>query len=175
MKLSTAALALALALAALACGPADGADALPPVDEAACTKDRLEADGRDSADLTTLPPGRYVISTTYLRLPHRKSALQRFSSLTGPMEDDLRGNPGLVRVTTRLASSCNTARTLSVWKSEADLYRFVSSPSHAKAMAAVEEVSRGGSITTHWSGTEADATWDHATRALAADTDGPVY
>lgn len=166
--------ALMLTLSLTACGVVDD-DALPPVDEAACTKDQLEADGRDSSPLDALPPGRYVVSTTYLRLPHRKSALQRFSSLTQPMEDELRANPGLVRVTTRLASSCNTARTLSVWKTEADMYRFVASGSHAKAMAAVTEVSRGGSVTTHWSGTEAEATWEQATRRLAADTDGPIY
>jgi hypothetical protein len=166
---------LALASLVTACGPMEDPDALPPVDEAACTKERLEADGRDSTALEALPPGRYVVSTTYLRLPHRKSALQRFSSLTAPMEDELRANPGLVRVTTRLASSCNTARTLTVWRSETDMYRFVGSPSHARAMAAVTEVSRGNSVTTHWSASEAEATWEVATQKLAADTDGPIY
>jgi hypothetical protein len=165
----------ALTLLGLACGAMPDADALPPIDESACSKDRLEADGRDSNDLTALPAGQYVVSTTYLRLPLRRSAVARFSELSAPKEDELRANPGLVRATTRVSGSCNTARTLSVWKSEADMYRFVGSPAHARAMAAVAEVSRGGSVTTHWDASEADATWQVATRKLAEDTDGPVY
>jgi quinol monooxygenase YgiN len=165
----------ALTLVVSACGAMPDADALPPIDESACSKDRLEADGRDSNDLTALPKGQYVVSTTYLRLPLRRSAVARFQELSAPMEDELRANPGLVRVTTRVAGSCNTARTLSVWKSEADMYRFVGSPAHARAMAAVAEVSRGGSVTTHWTATEAEATWATATQKLAEDTDGPVY
>lgn len=173
MKTTAALTSLFLA----ACGPMEmsTADDLPAVDEAACTKDALEADGVDSTRMEALPAGQYLVSTTYLRLPHKKSALKRFSELTAPMDGDLRANPGLVRVTTRLSSSCNTARTLSVWKSEAEMYRFVASPSHAKAMAAVSEVSRGNSVTTHWSSDAAGATWEKATQMLAADTDGPIY
>ncbi|MCA2976774.1 MAG: hypothetical protein INH41_28425 [Myxococcaceae bacterium] len=166
---------LSLLTLVVGCGPGVDPDSLPPVDETACTKAQLEADGRDSAPLAALPPGQYVVSTTYLRLPLRRSALARFSELTAPMEDELRANAGLVRVTTRLATSCNTARTLTVWRTEADMYRFVGSPAHARAMAATPEVSRGGSVTTHWSASEAEATWQVATRKLAEDDDGPVY
>jgi hypothetical protein len=163
-------------LAALsACGPMPDADALPAVDEAACHKETLEADGVDSNELTTLPPGSYVITTTYLRLKHSKATLARFQALTNPMTEELAANPGLVRVTTRLSSACNTARTLSVWKSELEMYRFVTGPSHAKAMAAVTDLSRGGSVTTHWSGDATGATWQRAVEMLAADTDGPTY
>lgn len=164
-----------LLLTLAACGPMEDPDALPAVDETKCTKDSLEADGLDSAELSALPAGQYVITTTYLRLPHKKSALKRFSELVSPMTDELKTHQGLVRVTTRLSTSCNTARTLSVWKSELDMYRFVNGASHAKAMAAVSQVSRGGSVTTHWLGSQADATWQTATQKLAADTDGPTY
>jgi|JI10StandDraft_1071094.scaffolds.fasta_scaffold95136_3 hypothetical protein len=159
-----------------ACGPMESADTLPlPVSEAACTKDALEADGLESAELSAIPPGQYVVSTTYVRLPHTKSALKRFNELLAPMTDELRTQPGLVRLTTRLSTACNTARTLSVWKSELEMYRFVNGPSHSKAMASVGQLSRGGSVTTHWMGSEADATWQKATQMLAADTDGPIY
>lgn len=166
---------LVLLLTLAACGPMEDADALPAVDEAKCTKDSLEADGLDSAELAALPAGQYVITTTYLRLPLKKSALKRFNELVAPMTDELKAHQGLVRVTTRLSTSCNTARTLSVWKSELEMYRFVNGSSHAKAMAAVSQVSRGGSVTTHWLGSESDATWQTATQKLAADTDGPTY
>jgi len=135
----------------------------------------MTADGVDSTVIEALPAGQYIVSTTYLRLPHTRSALKRFRELTNPMEEDLRANVGLARVTTRLASSCNTARTMSAWKSEVDMYRFVASPSHAKAMAAVRELSRGNSVTTHWSADASGATWEKATQMLAADTDGPIY
>lgn len=175
MKPTISTVFAALTVLGSACGAMPDADALPPIDESVCSKDRLEADGRDSNDLTALPAGQYVVSTTYLRLPLRRSAVARFSELSVPMEDELRANTGLVRATTRVSGSCNTARTLSVWKSEADMYRFVGSPAHARAMAAVAEVSRGGSVTTHWNASEAEATWQVATRKLAEDTDGPVY
>lgn len=174
MKTNTALLSLFLLAA---CGPMEAmtADDLPAVDEATCTKASLEADGVDSAAMEALPAGQYIVSTTYLRLPHKKSALKRFRELVAPMDADLRANTGMVRVTTRLSSSCNTARTLTVWKSEAEMYRFVASPSHAKAMGAVTEVSRGNSVTTHWSADATGATWEKATQMLAADTDGPIY
>lgn len=173
--MKTTPLLLCVAFLAAACGAGAEADALPPIDESACSKDRLEADGRDSALLEALPPGQYVVGTTYLRLRLSRSAIERFRQLSQAMEEELRANPGLVRVVTRTAGSCNTARTLSVWKTEADMYRFVGGAAHARAMAAVGEVSRGGSVTTHWNGSEAEATWEVATRKLAEDNDGPIY
>ncbi len=161
-------------MSVIACGPAVDPDALPPIDETACSKDRIEADGVESAPLT-VPPGQYLITTTYLRLPLSKKAMARFSELAAPMEAELRTNKGLVRVTTRVSTSCNTARTMTVWKSEADMMTFVTGPAHAKAMAATPEVSRGGSITTHWMDSEAGATWEKAAQSLAADNDGPIY
>jgi hypothetical protein len=173
--MKTTPLLLCVILLAAACGAGVDADALPPIDESACSKDRLEPDGRDSALLEALPEGQYVVATTYLRLQLSRRAVERFRQLSQAMESELRANPGLVRVVTRTAGSCNTARTLSVWKAEADMYRFVGSAAHARAMAAVSEVSRGGSVTTHWSASETEATWEVATRKLAEDNDGPIY
>jgi hypothetical protein len=168
---------LCVVLLSAACGAGAGvdADALPPIDESACSKERLEPDGRDSALPEALPRGQYVVGTTYLRLPLSRRAVERFRELSAAMEDELRASPGLVRVVTRLAGSCNTARTLSVWKTEADMYRFVGGAAHARAISAVGEVSRGGSVTTHWNASEAEATWDVATQKLAEDNDGPIY
>lgn len=159
-----------------ACGPMEmtDPDALPTVDEAKCTKFTLEADGRDTTRMEPLPAGQYVVSTTYLRLHHKKSTQALLTELTTPMDADLRAN-GVVRQTTRVSGACNTARTLTVWKSEADMYRFVASPSHAKAMGRVSELSRGNSITTHWNADATGATWEKATEMLSADDNGPIY
>jgi quinol monooxygenase YgiN len=160
-------------LLVVSCGGAVDPDALPATDEATCVRGTIEADGRDSSPLE-LPKGQYVISTTYLRLKNSRTTLQQFTALSTPMEAALRRNPGRVKSVTRLSESCNTARTLTVWKDEASMYEFVASPEHAAAMAAVLEVSRGGSIVTHWNDTEAGFTWQKAGASIAADT-GPFY
>jgi quinol monooxygenase YgiN len=157
----------------VSCGGAADPDALPATDEAACVRGAIEADGRDSGPLE-LPAGQYVISTTYLRLKNSRATLQQFSALNAPMEAALRRNPGRVKSVTRLSESCNTARTLTVWKDEAAMYEFVASPEHAAAMAAVTDVSRGGSIVTHWNDTEVGFNWQKAATSIAADT-GPFY
>jgi hypothetical protein len=171
---------LMLSLSLTACGPiampnmaAD--DALPPIDESVCSRDQLEPDAHDSAELAPLPPGPWVVSTTYLRLPLTKSALAKFRELNQPMEDALRTNPGLIQAITRTSGACNTARTFAVWKDEASMYAFVTSEAHGNAMANVAKVSRGGSIVTHWKATTPEeVSWAVATQKLAAHT-GPTY
>lgn len=52
---------------------------------------------------------------------------------------------------------------------------FVTGPAHGAAMARIDEVSRGGSITMAWAAADLDGT-DWATIAAAlADHDGPEY
>jgi len=168
---------LTLALLVLCgCGPAVmmTEDDLPPIDESVCSRGRIEDDGIDSSTPMALPAGNYLISTTYLRLPLKKSALARFRALTSPIDDALRRNAGVVQVVTRLSTTCNTARTLTVWKDEASMYELVGSPEHSAAMAAVKEVSRGGSIVTHWVDDGTGATWTEAAKRLDADS-GPFY
>jgi len=170
---------LILSLSLAACGPFAEVemtdDALPAIDESACSRERLETDGRDSSELKPLPPGPWVVSTTYLRLPLTKSALAKFRELNQPMEDTLRANPGLIQAVTRISGACNTARTFAVWKDEASMYAFVMSEAHANAMANVAKVSRGGSIVTNWKATTPEeVSWQTATQKLAAHT-GSVY
>lgn len=170
---------LFLSLWLTACGPMvverPDDDALPPIDESACSRDRLEADGRDSSELAPLPPGPWIVSSTYLRLPLSKTALTKFSELNRPLEDALRANPGMVQAITRTSGACNTARTFVVWKDEAAMYAFVTSQAHSEAIANVSKVSRGGSIATHWKATtEAEVSWETVTRRLATFS-GPIY
>jgi heme-degrading monooxygenase HmoA len=154
----------------LGCGPMPTNDDLPAIDETQCSRERLEADGRDSQALEQLPPGEYVFATTYLRLPLRRSALARFNELNGPMGEALAGNPGSLRVVTRLSEKCNTARTLTVWRDEAAMMAFVTSTAHGQAMGSVREVSRGGSITAQWRGPASEFAWAKATENLAVST-----
>jgi heme-degrading monooxygenase HmoA len=58
----------------------------------------------------------------------------------------------------QLASSagCASGRTLAVWSSEDAMYEFVTSPAHAAAMAAADEVLLPGFRVTHWEESSAE-------------------
>jgi hypothetical protein len=112
---------------------------------------------------------QFIVSTTYLRLKSDDAAQQRFQGVLGPINDALATQPGLRALQTSVSTSCGTARTLSVWQDEASMYTFVGGEAHGAAMAAVPEISRGGSITTHFLARSAsDVTWEKAATELAA-------
>jgi hypothetical protein len=145
-----------------------------------CREDELEADmprtplaGDDVVD-GAVPAGSYAISSTYLRLPEGEAARERFFALVGPVLADLTTREGAVASALALSASCNTARTLTVWRDQDAMYEFVAGEAHLAAMAAVGEVSRGGSIAKHWLGDESEANWDSAAEQLGA-FDGRTY
>jgi hypothetical protein len=121
-----------------------------------------------------LAAGDYVISTTYLQLRQDPQAQMRFGQLMQPILADLATRPGLLAVSLGTAPMCGIARTLSVWRDEAAMFDFVLSSAHSAAMASVGEVSRGGSLVTHWSGDAAAATWEAAAERAGAE-EGPLY
>jgi quinol monooxygenase YgiN len=120
-----------------------------------------------------LPVGRYIIAATYLK--GRPEGFDTFQQVLGPIIAALPTTDGLVGYATQNSSSCFTARTLSVWQDEASMFHFVSSQAHSNAVAKVSEVSRGGSLTTHWSATEAGATLEEALTHLAAAPDQATF
>lgn len=186
-------LATSGALALSACGD-DGSPARPDAAGASeplasdagsaptqeCERGALESD-LQAAPLAgpglvngALPPGRYVFSTTYLRLRPEPAAQQRFGALMEPIMADLMARPGLLAVALGVSAQCGTARTFTVWQDEVAMLDFVTGEAHGAAVAAVGEVSRGGSLVTHWLGEEDDADWSVAARRAAAD-EGPFY
>jgi heme-degrading monooxygenase HmoA len=167
-----------------ACGD-DEAPMAPQVAQedplADCTRGQMEADlessplaGSAVREDGTLAPGRYIVSSTYLRLQPGEVALARFQQLMGPIAQALETQEGLVAIQLAASERCGTARTLSVWRDAEAMYGFVVGPAHQAAVEAVGEVSRGGSIVTHWEDDERGATWEKAARQLAADP-GPFY
>jgi hypothetical protein len=122
----------------------------------------------------SLIPGDYLISSTYLQLRGESDRQQRFDELMGPIMADLEAREGLVAISLGGSASCGAARTLAVWRDEMAMFGFVTGEAHGQAIASVGEVSRGGSIVTHWSGAAGDATWQSAAEHLAAD-EGPFY
>jgi hypothetical protein len=148
--------------------------------EPECTRGTLEADF-EGAPLAgpavkdgKLEPGEYVISSTYLRLRQDGPSQARFGELMGPIMADLQARDGLQALAFGNSRSCGVARTLSVWRDDIAMLGFVGSEAHGAAITSVTEVSRGGSLVTHWSGDETQAEWQTAVEHVGAD-EGPLY
>jgi hypothetical protein len=165
---------------------ADSSSAMPdaspsePEPFAGCERSVLESDfeapplqGAGAPD-GQLPAGNYIISTTYLTLRQEGPAQMRFGELMGPIAADLAAREGLVAYSLGSSRSCGTARTLAVWRDDMAMIDFVIGPAHAAAVSSVRDVSRGGSIVTHWQGSEATASWTAAVDHAGA-YDGPRY
>lgn len=114
----------------------------------------------------TVQPGA-VVSTTYLRLKLDDPSLQRFSELTAPVVAAFFAADGMLAASIANSRHCGLARTLAVWRDEAAMMKFVTSAEHMAAIADISEVSRGGSITTHWTANKPeDASWPVAAEKL---------
>lgn len=181
MKLGWLCSVLLLPLAT-ACGSSeDEAGEGEPAD--GCTRSDLERDivyvpitlPGSPGPLADPPAEGYVVSTTYLRLKHEEPAKSRFRALNGPIQEDLLTRSGLVALEFAIEAECNTARTKSVWTSTEAMYDFVASEAHGAAVRSIGELSRGGSVVTHWTAkTLGETTWDEATVRLKDDK-GPIY
>lgn len=144
------------------------------IDESKCTRELLEADGLESSVTMKLDAGRYVVSSTYLRIKPTKEAGALFQDVNGGIGDVLKANTGLIQAVTRVSAACNTARTLSVWRDEAAMFQFVGSQAHSRAISEVSNISRGGSIVTNWTDDGSGFNWATAVMKIKEDT-GPFY
>lgn len=121
-----------------------------------------------------VPPGA-LVATTYLQLRADANAQQKFGELSGPVAATLMTPDGPLAAMLSFSPGCGIARTISVWKDESSLMRFVSSDAHGKAVAAVSQVSRGGSITTHWVADGATTLGWETAAARFENHQGPEY
>lgn len=157
------------ALAALASHWGCSDDANPGKDQAAaCRSDALEADleaaplagpAVDEATGQLRPPGpgeHYVVSSTYGAPKQDASALERWGQLMGAIQTQLESQPGLLALQLASSTGCASGRTLAVWSSEEAMYEFVTSPAHAAAMVAADEVVLPGFRVTHWEESKAE-------------------
>jgi quinol monooxygenase YgiN len=119
--------------------------------------------------------GTYVVSSTYLAMKPDPGAQMAFGEVTPPLVPDLLGNPGVVAFQLGTSNTCASARTLTVWRDEAAMMTFVAGDAHMAAIGRVAEISRGGSVVTHWTGASvADISWENAIERVMAD-EGPFY
>jgi heme-degrading monooxygenase HmoA len=153
---------------------------------AGCTRGTLESDiqtgplagpGVDPATGTLLPlPATAILSSTYIAIGSGDKT-KRFGEVMGPISEALAKQPGLLAIRTGRSDSCNTARTLTVWKDEESMLAYVVGPAHSAAMMDVGNISRGGSIASHWPAPTniEEITWEGALALLAKDNEGPFY
>jgi quinol monooxygenase YgiN len=117
----------------------------------------------------------FVVSSTYLAIKPEAAAQQAFGESVAPLVPALLANPGVVAIQLGTSMQCGSARTFTVWQDEAAMMAFVVGDAHANAIARTPEISRGGSVVTHWTATSiAEITWDEAIARIAAD-EGPFY
>lgn len=147
-----------------------------------CARTKMETDlkagalagpGVDaSGALKPLPKGAYV-SSTYLAIKTDAATQKQFQGLATKVIGVLASTPGLLAFSVGISQSCSTARTLSVWQDEASMVKFSVGPEHAAAAAAIDQLSRGGSIVTAWAASDVhEASWDYALTQLG-DATGP--
>jgi quinol monooxygenase YgiN len=146
-----------------------------PTPDASCTRSALEPDlggaGWRGAGLVNgaIPPGNYVISSTYIAMKPTAEAQAGFQEVWTPLEKSLDATDGLIAYQTFGSTQCATARTIAVWRDQMAMFQFVGSPQHTAAIQKSATISRGGGATTHWLDTEAGATLERAVEKLAAD------
>lgn len=144
---------------------------------ASCTPEALEADARASTwsgpgtrDGALLPgEGDYAIAATYLQLRGTPEAAKKFQATMAKINEQLATSEGLVAFRVTTSEACGTARTLSAYKDETAMLRFVTSPAHSEAMTLATSLSRGKSKTTHWAGKLSELTFEIGAKRLATE------
>jgi hypothetical protein len=173
--------ALSLALVAPACGDDDD-KTTDGKQSSLCDVRTLEADldatpfmgpGVDPAtgELTMEAGSSFVVSSTY-GVPERGAdgvPTQRYLEIFSAIQEQLGVQPGLVALKLASSESCGSGRTLAIWKSEDEMYDFVTSDAHLAAMKEANELLKPGFGVTHWSATSAEQTsWQEAVKQLSA-------
>lgn len=142
-----------------------------------CSAEALEADARASPwsgpgtkDGALLPGGGdYAVAATYLQLRGTPEAAKKFQATMAKINEQLATSEGLVAFRVTTSEACGTARTLSAYKDETAMLKFVASPAHGEAMTLATSLSRGKSKTTHWNGKLSELTFETGATHLATE------
>lgn len=163
-----------------ACGDDTKPDSKTNPSTARCTASVLEADlevdppagpGVDSGGKPRLEPGsHYVVSSTYgvpVRGEGGAPVSDRYVQLFGAVQAQLEKQPGLLAISLGTSAACGSGRTLALWRSEEEMYDFVTSPAHVAAMKAASEILQPGYAVTHWDATAGETlTFNEAVQHL---------
>ena len=108
----------------------------------------------------------YIVATTQLLVKEEEQ--MTFLQLSSEVGAQLEETEGFVGFSLAVEPTCGFYRTVSVWRSEADMYRFVATGAHAKAMGQTGVIAVTGK-TTSWEipAEQLPLTWDVARARLA--------
>jgi heme-degrading monooxygenase HmoA len=113
----------------------------------------------------------YVVSSTYgVPRPGSDGApvTERYLQIFSAVEQQLGREPGLLAMRLGQSERCGSGRTLAVWRSEEEMYDFVTSDAHLQAMKAADELLQPGYEVTHWDAqSTSQMTIDEAVQQLA--------
>lgn len=114
---------------------------------------------------------RVIVSSTYGAPqpgPNGAPFTERYQQVLVGIEQQLAGQPGLLALQLGNSNRCGAGRTLAIWRSEEEMYDFVTSRAHLDAMREANELLRPGYAVTHWKATKPEQlTMDEAVRQLA--------
>ncbi|MBL8743012.1 MAG: hypothetical protein JNK04_18010, partial [Myxococcales bacterium] len=113
------------------------------------------------------PQAEYVVHATMLYWKAEKT--EEFYDLAVALIAQLNQTEGLLAYALGTDEVCGAARSIGIWRSEEDMYAFVTSGAHAKAMGLTDELSWSGKATHYTLPATALATvgWDQQRAALA--------
>lgn len=167
-------------LASVGC---DGDEKSSSADPASgCAHDVLEADFEAddpigpavdpaSGRVVLGPDQRVIVSSTYGAPqpgPNGSPFSERYQQVFAGIEQQLSGQPGLLALQLGNSKRCGTGRTLAVWRSEEEMYEFVTSRAHLDAMREANDLLRPGYAVTHWEASQPEQlTMGEAIRQLA--------
>jgi heme-degrading monooxygenase HmoA len=163
-RMVTRALLCLFLAGATACADGEGGErASGTGSELRCAHDVLEADissapwagaAVDPAtqELRLEESGPYIVSSTYgiPQLDSNGAPSERYQRMLGAVQAQLQNDPGLLAVQLSSSDDCSSGRTLAVWRSEEQMYEFVTSPAHLAVMGAANELLQPGYAVTHW-------------------------
>ena len=114
---------------------------------------------------------RVIVSSTYgvpEPGPDGAPVTERYQQVFAGIEQQLAGQPGLLALQLGSSKRCGSGRTLAVWRSEEEMYDFVTSRAHLDAMREANDLLRPGYAVTHWEANEPEQlTIGEAIRQLA--------
>lgn len=154
--------------------PSGGSGAPTAASEFTCADDDLESSpfggsGFKDGALTGAAQDAYLASSTLLSLKADEASQRRFGEVMAPIISQLPAQEGLIGFALGTSAKCGYARTVTVWKDEEAMGKFVLSDAHRAAMSVGSDVSVHGAV-THWTVGAGDLplSWEAAREKIAA-------
>jgi heme-degrading monooxygenase HmoA len=145
--------------------------ALSAVAMSACTVSQpFEGPGYKDGKVTSNHDGDFIAVVGALVVKDDQGSKELFDKRSQAIQESLNDNKGLVGASFSLTLGSPEYKVLTVWETEEDMYEFVTTDEHAKAMDDGPEMASGGRV-VYWSVQRENVppTWDDANAKLDAD------